>query len=256
MKSLFVFAMILTSLTTSAQACLDREQKLVCPGDSVVVEYLSGTVIGINPIKKEASIRFSNGATNSYSIERVAVGKGCLAGLCVGASATVDTMSGTILAVNKIQAEVSIQFSNGSINSYKLERVTSGKGCLEGFCVGNAATVETLSGTIVGVNKSTGKISITFSNGATQTYEKSRVTIGKGCMLGYCVGDNATVEWLSGRLVGINPSTLKASILFTNGAIRTYDLSRVSTDGFCLEYDQNDRRRWIGSEEFGTTFSN
>lgn len=253
LKSLSILTLLSASL--SSFACLNDGPATICPGDPVVVDYLQGTVQGINPIRNQASVRFTNGAINTYSISRISLGKGCIDSVCVGDPATVDYLSGTVIALNQTNRKASIRFNNGAINTYGLSRVTVGKDCLQGYCVGDAATVDYLSGQIVGLNQGTMKVSVRFSNGATNTYSITRVSIGKGCILGYCVGDNATVDWLGGKIVAVNPQREQASIRFTNGQTNTYSLSRISTDGFCAEYGSHDRKRYISANEFGEVFS-
>lgn len=160
------------------------------------------------------------------------------------------------MGVNPIKQMVSIRFDNGQADTYDISRVSVGKGCLYGYCVGDRATVQWLSGRIVGINPASEKISIYFDNGQQDTYSIDRVSIGKGCIQGYCVDDRATIEWLSGKIIGVNPRTNKVSVYFDNGQQDTYDIDRVSINSYCLQYpEMHQYRRLFSREDFSKAFN-
>ncbi len=226
LTALALAASLFSSLASAA--CLSQAGDRYCTGDPVVVEYLPGEIVGVSLNRQLVSVRFINGAINTYPISDVLIGKGCLGKLCVGEGATVEFLSGEIIAISRAEQKVSIRFTNGAIQTYPVDRVTVAQGCLERYCVGDGAVVEYLEGEIIGINRQTRNLSIRFINGATNTYPIERVSIAKGCLDEYCVGDAATVEWLSGEIVAINRYNDSASIRFTNGAINTYPISQIS----------------------------
>ena len=99
------------------------------------------------------SVRFINGLTNTYPVSRVLLGKRCLGKLCVGEGATVDFLSGEIIAISRAEQKVSIRFTTGAIQTYPVDRVTVAQGCLERYCVRDGVVVEYLEGEIVGINR-------------------------------------------------------------------------------------------------------
>ncbi|WPU66840.1 hypothetical protein [Peredibacter starrii] len=217
MKKIIASLILLSSLP--ALACLNDGRMKICPGDMAVVDYADGKVVGVNPAKKQVSVNFNYGTTNVRGID-----------------------------------------------TYNIDKVTVKKGCYLSYCVGDSAVVDHADGKVVGINPETQKISVQFDYGVSGvrgigTYDISRVSIGKGCLNGYCVGDMAVVEYADGEIIGINPWANKISINFNQGStavrgVDTYNIARVSVSSLCAEIDgDNSLRSTKDHTEFVINFS-
>ena len=73
MKQLFLSLLAIGIFySSSVMACPNRHDNLICPGDSVVSELgWEGTVTGVNPFKKKASVRWHrDGKGSSVNLRR------------------------------------------------------------------------------------------------------------------------------------------------------------------------------------------
>lgn len=275
MKALF--AVILSFASVSAMACVSMgSNNRVCPGDRAMVQNAVGKVIGVNPMQRKVSIDFTgeisgHSGVGTYDLNDITVGKGCVQRYCVNQAAIVENAHGTIIGVNPLTQKITINFTGGrsghvGIDTYNLERVLRANGCYKYFCVGRMASVENASGKIIGFNAKADEVIIDFTGGLSghsgiQSYKSERVTVGKGCVYGYCVGDTAIVENAVGTIIGLNPESKIATINFTGGrtghvGLGTYSLERISIGEICIDFSDDQRSstpadydNYFGNEE-------
>lgn len=260
MKALF--AVILSFASVSAMACVSMgSNNRVCPGDRAIVQNAVGKVIGVNPMQRKVSIDFSGEISGhvgvgTYDLSDITVGKGCIQRFCVNHTAIVENASGTIIGVNPLTQKITINFTGGrsghiGIETYDADRVIQAAGCFKYFCVGRTASVENASGTIIAISPRDNKVWIDFNGGISghvgiESYTSDRVTVAKGCVFGYCVGDTAIVENAVGTIIGINPESKIATINFTGGrtghvGLATYSLERISIGEICIDFSDDQR---------------
>ncbi len=98
---------------------------------------------------------------------------------CPGDTAVVGSFDGTIISVNEHRARVTIRFSNEQVGTYPVTRVQIAKGCVRRVCVGDNAFVSSFSGTVIGVNSTTDKVSIRFTTGEIGTYMRREGTYSR-----------------------------------------------------------------------------
>lgn len=176
MKSLLlVFAISLAA--TASQACISTYQKLICPGDQVVSgNGYVGTVKGINLSTREAEANwtttpdgYQHDATSTHGLESLALGRGCLNNYCVNDKVVSGNgFVGKIIGVNPYTSSVAVHWSidpNGYAtdkrSTLKLETVSIGHGCVDGFCVGDKVfSGNDFSGIVIGVNPSTKSVGV------------------------------------------------------------------------------------------------
>ncbi len=83
-----------------------------------MVDYLEGTIIGVNRQRSRISIRFSNQQLGTYPVTRVLIGKGCVKRVCVGDDVTIENFRGTVIGVNSTTDQVAIRFTTNEIGTY------------------------------------------------------------------------------------------------------------------------------------------
>lgn len=194
-----------------------------------------------------------------------------------------ETGDGVIVGLNPNSRKVSINFDRGTtrfggIGTYNLDRVTFGKGCYAGACVGdrgikqNGGSASSGDGIIVGINPVSERVSINFNFGTSRyggigTYDLNDITIGKGCFAGVCVGDLAFVqngrraETGDGIVIGVNPVNGKVSVDFNRGTSRfggigTYNVTDVTVGEYCVAYGAEAQVRYTMDKfEFYENFS-
>ena len=109
-------------------------------------------------------------------------------------------------------------------------------------CTGDAVAATGIIGTLVGINQETGQVTISSSTTPERTYKTVDVgviTFQKGgCLMEFCVGDNAFNGNSSGRVVGVNSYTGNVSINHTPdrsyASISTYKTSELAIGKGCF----------------------
>lgn len=171
--------------------------------------------------------------------------------ICVGDRASANNSDGDIIGISKNQ--ISLDFTNSStknkgVKTFKIDQVFF-NGCLEDICTNNMGVGINDDGEIVGVNPTLKKIAIKLAlkkggYSEIKNFNFKDVTIKKGCLGPYCIGDLVTYENFDGVIAGINFKAKKISINFSGGSskyngIGTYDLEMVGIGkgcyhGFCV----------------------
>ncbi|QDK40921.1 hypothetical protein DOM21_05505 [Bacteriovorax stolpii] len=228
----------------------------ICSGDRASVNQRTGTVIGVNPRKKQVTIRFESGSVETVGIEYVTVNKGCYLKYCADDSGAVMQRAGVIIGVNPVTKMISLRYNSGVIETVSAQHVSVGKGCLRGYCVGERAAINTRVGRIIGVNPIKYYISVMLDSGVIESVSQEYVAVGKGCLSGYCVGDRGAVGSRAGKIVGVNPLKNEIALTFDSGVSESVHIDNVSVNSLCYQYSANDYRRDVETlEQFTETFT-
>lgn len=139
---LSILAGLILVYSNQANACSRSQEKLFCPGDSVVDSYgYSGSVSGVNLFQQTLAINYGGSTDSIRSIKSTAIGIGCLEGYCVGDFAVDDSgFRGRIDAINPYNRTVAIDYGGRSNGIKDIESVALGLGCMLGSCVGDFVT--------------------------------------------------------------------------------------------------------------------
>lgn len=121
-----------------------------------------GEIIGVNPTLKKIAIKLAlkkgvYSEIKNFNFKDTTMKKGCLGLYCIGDLVTFKNFDGTIIGVNLKAKKISINFSGGSskyigIGTYDLEMAGIGKGCYQGFCVGDSVVCREFLGKLIAIN--------------------------------------------------------------------------------------------------------
>lgn len=247
MKLRFLVAALSLLTINSSFACYSDRDLTVCPGDTAVVNNYLTKIVGVNPRTQQVSARYASGTITTANIANITLGKGCAGSACVGNRAVANNYLTTIVGVNKLTNKVSAQYASGTITTLTADQVGIGQGCLKGYCVGDKAVANNYLTRIVGINRIQKTISAQYASGTITTLPVVNASIGKGCIDGVCVGDQAVVNNYNVRIVGVNPFYKKVSAQYASGTITTVDINNVFVSNYCLDYDSNSRVRNISN---------
>ena len=197
-----VTALTLFLSMQAAKACPRTENQLICPGDRVVAK--------------------------NYQ--------------------TGLSWPGQAIAVNPYHNQVSVRHDDGDLATWNVSDVAVGVGCIQGYCVGDRAVGtnhqirESWGGRIVGVNPFRQEIAIYQDDGDTVVWAIESVSLGLGCIEGYCVGDqvvatnyNTNMSY-EGKIVGVNPFRREVAIYHTDGDLVAWNIENVSNSRYCADY--------------------
>ena len=153
--AVLIGAVLISGLKT--QACEHNAEQFICPGDIVISDdNISGKVLGVNPFQNTVAFYHSySGITYTRPVSTLALGIGCLQGVCVGDIViSDDNISGKVLGVNPFQNTVAFYHSYSGITYTRpLSTLALGLGCIQGVCVGDIViSDDNISGKVIGVN--------------------------------------------------------------------------------------------------------
>lgn len=154
--------------------------------------------------------------------------------------------SGTVKAINPFKHTVSMyEPAYGRNYEYSIEQVALGVGCLEGYCVGDSVVDSGgTSGKIVAVNPYNRQIAMYEpAYGRNYLYSIDQVSLGLGCMEGYCVGDQVVDSGgTNGTIVGINRANGQAAVYEPSyGRNYVYGIRTLGSTNFCTTYGDMER---------------
>lgn len=208
LASTFTVLLSLFLHSTNADACNRDERQLVCPGDRVVAK---------NYVQNKS-------------------------------------WGGRVEAVNPFRNTVAVLHDDYDRATWNLSDVAVGVGCIQGYCVGdravarNGGTNKSWGGRIVAVNPWRQEVAIMHDDYDLATWSLDDVSLGLGCIEGYCVGDRAVAtnstsgkSW-GGKIVAVNPSRRMISILHDDYDLATWDIADVANAEFCADYDSLARK--------------
>lgn len=118
-------------------------------------------------------------------------------------------------------------------------------------CPGDNAYADGYGGTVTGVNPFSMKVTFRQHgySSSYRTYDLEKVSIGRGCLLNYCIGDDAYAAGYGGRIVGINPFAGQITFLQYgyNSTYHTYRIEHVSVGSLCLDFSVTHPTRLVKS---------
>jgi hypothetical protein len=188
--------------------------------------------------------------------------------LCAGDKVidTSDGWSGTVLGANPWGNKVSVRWTSDERGSSRFQTsspsvssLAVNVGCLRKVCVGDKVydLQDGWSGTVKGVNPYNNKAAVLWTsdergNSRFQMAAKSApsLAINRGCIRGFCVGDEVidlNDSW-SGVVKAVNRRSREAVVLWTRDdrgfsrfQVTSKRLSSLASSKFCADYDRRHR---------------
>lgn len=144
MKLLIILSFIINTISAQAVVAEHNRGKIVanncirgyCVNDIAVARNTLGTIIAVHPTTNEITIRFNSSDPESrpssyvktFSIDQVAVGKGCVGGFCLDQTVVAGNKKGTVIAVNPENGQVAIRLYNSmQILTFPISQISSNK---------------------------------------------------------------------------------------------------------------------------------
>lgn len=187
-----------------AHACIRdiKGGKILCPGDKVVSpSNATGYVIGINFYNKRVAVDLDYYSDhNSYDIDELFVGFGCMYGICVGdrvVSPNPYNDTGTIIGINPYYKTVSVNLDHYKNHfSYELDEIFIGFGCVKGVCVKDrVVSPSNIYGSVIGVNPYRGSVSVDLDRYSRHSsYDVTEIYVTNEC-LDYSPKQRSRSEW-------------------------------------------------------------
>ena len=258
-----LFLLLFFVSPSSAQTCETYQNQRFCVGNKVIANEADGVIVGVS--KTKISIDFTAGTTSkkgieTFNIDSVVLGVGCIDEICVNEKGVGGNTEGEIVGVSPLRVSLKHKFK---ISTYPKSDVLVRKGCLDAYCANDSAVFKSSDGIIVGINKIKKLIAISFVGGTSKytgvgTYGMSSVAIGKGCILGFCIGDRVVSASVQGSVIGVNPYRGQLAILGRvkdRPVIVMSDAKDVTLRSFSEAISREDKKRLVKSaKEFNQTF--
>ena len=150
---------------------------------------------------------------------------------------------GMASGVNPFQQMVSINYGGSSDNIKSITSTAIGAGCLEGYCVGDLAIDDNgYRGRIDAVNPYNRTVAINYGGSSDNIKNIESISLGLGCMMGYCVGDKVIDdEGYKGEVDAINRFRGTAAVNYGGSSDNIKRIQSLSSSEFCSTYGDHER---------------
>lgn len=145
--------------------------------------------------------------------------------------------------VNPFQHTVSINYGGSSDGIVGIYSTALGYGCLEGYCVGDTAVdANGYRGVIDAVNPYNGTVAINYGGSSDGIRNIESVSLGLGCVLGYCVGDKvADSNGYRGTIDAVNRFRQTAAVNYGGSSDGVSQIQTLSSAEYCSTYGDRER---------------